>query len=104
MGSIMEKENFDCLFIPAIPFEWIEKIQAPIGGAAFRVALYIWFKKGVKKTTANLIISSSGINGFYKMDKRTFSRALHELEDLKMITVERSPGRSPKVSILDFEK
>jgi hypothetical protein len=43
----MEKENFDCLFIPAIPLGWMGKIQAPIGGAAFRVALYIWFKKGV---------------------------------------------------------
>jgi len=97
----MGKENFDCLFIPAIPFGWMEKIQVPTGGAAFRVALYIWFKKGVKKTTENLVISSGGVNRFYKMDKRTFSRALHELEDLKMISVERCSGKSPRVTILN---
>lgn len=98
----MVNKNLDCIFIPSIPWEWISKIQAPIGGAAFRVALYIWFRKGIKKTSKNLVISGSGINEFYKMDKRTISRALHELEDLKMITVERHAGRSPRVTILDY--
>ncbi|SRR5674476_621578 len=93
-------ETFNCSYISKIPWSWIQKIQSPIGGAAFRVALYIWFKKGVKKTPKNLVISSSGINDFYKMDKRTFSRALHELETLRMIYVERQPGKSPRVTIL----
>lgn len=83
-----------------MPWDWISRIQAPIGGAAFRVALYIWFQKGVKQTSKDLVISSGKINDFYTMDKRTFSRALHELENLGMITVERHAGRSPKVTIL----
>ena len=33
------------------------------------------------------------------MDKRTLNRALHELENLGMITVERQIGRSPRVTI-----
>ena len=61
--------------------------------------LSIWFQKGVKKTPQNLVISSSGVNKFYKMDKRTLNRVLHELENLGMITVERQIGRSPRVTI-----
>jgi hypothetical protein len=34
------------------------------------------------------------------MDKRTFIRALHELENLEMITVERQAGKSPRVTIV----
>jgi hypothetical protein len=93
-------ETFNCSYISKIPWSWIQKIQSPIGGAAFRVALYIWFQKGVKKTSRDLVISSGKMNDFYKMDKRTFSRALHELEDLKMIAIERQPGKSPRVTIL----
>jgi hypothetical protein len=99
----MDKDILDSLFVSPMPWSWIGKIQAPIGGAAFRVAIYIWFKKGVIKSSKNLVISSSGINNFFKMDKRTFSRALHELEKLDMISVERHAGRSPKVSILNSE-
>lgn len=94
------KENLNSYYISKIPWEWIGKIQAPIGGAAFRVALYIWFQKCVKKSLKNLVISSSGINKFYKIDGRTFNRALHELEDLKMVEVERHIGRSPRVTIV----
>jgi hypothetical protein len=98
----MPKDNLECIYIYSISWKWIEKIQAPIGGAAFRVALYIWFQKGVKKTYKNLVISSSGINKFYKMDKRTFNRALHELESLGMVTVERQIGKSPKITVLNY--
>ena len=95
----MSKEKLGSLFIPSMPWSWIQKLQAPKGGASFRVAHYIWFQKGVKGTTKNLVISSSGLNQFYKMDKRTFIRALQELESLEMINVERHAGKSPKVTI-----
>lgn len=98
----MTQEKFNCAFISSIPWDWIAKIQAPIGGAAFRVALYIWFQKGVKGTSKNLTISSGKLNKFYKMDKRTFNRALHELESLEMIAVERQTGRSPRVTIIVY--
>jgi DNA-binding transcriptional ArsR family regulator len=96
----MPKEKFDSIYIPAMPWSWIQKIQAPKGGATFRVALYIWFQKGVKGTSRNLVISSSGLNQVFKIDKRTVSRALHDLESLGMITVERQAGKSPRVTIL----
>jgi hypothetical protein len=96
----MPKEKLDSIFIPAIPWNWAQKLQAPKGGAALRLALYIWFQKGVKMTPKNLVISTSGINKFYKMDKRTFIRALQDLESLGMITVERLPGKSPRVTII----
>jgi len=97
-GRNMPKEKLDSIFIPPMPWSWIQKLQAPKGGATFRVAHYIWFQKGVKGTTKDLVISSSGLNQFYKMDKRTFIRALHELESLGMITVERQVGKSPKIT------
>ena len=97
--KIIPKEKLDILFIPSMPWSWIQKLQAPKGGATFRVAHYIWFQKGVKGTKESLVISSSGLNNFYKIDKRTFIRALHELENLGMITVERQAGKSPKVTI-----
>jgi len=70
----------------------------------FRVALYIWYQKGVKKSPKNLVISISGINNFFKIDRKTLNRALHELEKLKMIVVERHTGRNPKVTIEVIEK
>ncbi len=94
-----QKQKFNSLFIPAMPWSWIKKLQAPRGGATFMVAHYIWFQKGVKETKKSLVISSSGLNRFYKMDKRTFIRAPHELESLEMITVESQEGKSPKVTI-----
>ncbi len=97
-GAI-SKEKLDRLFIPSMPWSWIQKLQAPKGGATFRIAHNIWFQKGVTGTTKNLVISSSGLNQFYKMDKRTFIRALHELESLGMINVERQAGKSPRVTI-----
>lgn len=50
------------------------------------------------------MISISGINNFFKIDRKTLNRALHELENFKMIVVERHTGRSPKVTIEFIEK
>jgi CRP-like cAMP-binding protein len=96
----MPPQKLDSAFIPAIPWNWIQRLKPPIGGAAFRVALYIWFQKGVTRTSKNLVITSTGLNRFCKMDVRTFSRALHELEDVGMISVERQVGKSPRVTII----
>lgn len=95
----MVQEKINGNFIPAIPWEWIKKLQAPIGGYTFRVALYIWYQKGVKKSRKDLIISISGINNFFRIDRKAFNRAIHELESLGMIGVERHTGRSPRVTI-----
>jgi replication initiation and membrane attachment protein DnaB len=89
-------------YISKISWDWIGKLQPPIGGYVFRVALYVLFQKGVKGTSKDLIISSSGINKFYKMDKKAINKALHELEYLGLVTVERQIGRSPKVTIVDY--
>ena len=60
--------------------------------------------KMCKKSPKNLVISISGINNFFKIDRKTLNRALHELENFKMIVVERHTGRSPKVTIEFIEK
>lgn len=44
----MVQEKINGNFIPAIPWEWIQRLQAPIGEYIFRVALYIWYQKCVK--------------------------------------------------------
>ena len=68
---------------------------------ATKLALYIWYVKGLKQTKTDLVISSSAAKDIFGVNKRSFTRALHELVDLGMITTSiRERGKSPRVTVI----
>jgi hypothetical protein len=95
-------------FIPNTPLPWIQKALMLQGNVnATKLALYIWYVKGLKQTKTDLVISSSTAKDICGVNKRSFTRALQELVDLGMITTSiRERGKSPRVTVIweDSEK
>src|SRR5208337_1010162 len=95
-------------FIPNTPIPWIQKALMLQGNVnATKLALYIWYVKGLKQTKTDLVISSSTAHDIFGINKRSFTRALQKLVDLGMITTSlRERGKSPKVTVMweDSEK
>jgi hypothetical protein len=96
------KEKLKHHFIPHTPLPWIQKALMLQGNAnAVKLALYIWYVKGLKQTKIDLVISSSTANNIFGVNKRSFTRALKELVDLGMIkTSIRERGKSPRVTVI----
>src|SRR5208283_4492787 len=89
-------------FIPNTPLHWIQKALMLQGNVnATKLALYIWYVKGLKQTKTDLVISSSTAKDTFGVNKRSFTRALQELVDLGMITTSiRERGKSPRVTVI----
>jgi DNA-binding transcriptional ArsR family regulator len=89
-------------FIPNTPLTWIHKALLLQGNVnAAKLALYIWYVKGLKQTKTDLVISSSTASDIFGVNKRSFTRALKELVDLGMITTSiRERGKSPRVAVI----
>jgi hypothetical protein len=89
-------------FIPNTPLPWIQKallLQGNVNVA--KLALCIWYLKGLKQTKTDLVISSSTAKDIFGVNKRSFTRALQELVDLGMITTStRERGKSPRVTVI----
>ena len=98
--TIKEKRKHH--FIPNAPLPWIQKALLLQGNVnAAKLALYIWYVKGLKQTKTDLVISSSTANDIFGVNKRSFTRALQELVDLGMITTSiRERGKSPRVTVI----
>jgi len=94
--------------IPSTPLPWIQKALLLRGNVnAMKLALYIWYLKGLKQTKTDLVVSSSTANNIFGVNKRSFTRAQQELVDLGMITTSiRERGKSPRVTVIwdDFER
>ena len=69
-------------FIPNTPIPWIQKVlllQSNVN--ATKLALYIWYVKGLKQTKTDLVISSSIAKDIFGVNKRSFTRALQEFSE-----------------------
>lgn len=97
---VNSKDKIKGSFIPQMPSEWIVKLPSNSVGHTFRVAMYIWYLKGVKKTSKGLQVTLKGINSFLPVPKWAFPRALNELEKYGMINTVRQRGKSPTVTVL----
>ena len=86
-------------FTPQMPSEWIVKLPSNSVGHTYRVAMYIWHLKGVKKSK-DLVVTLKGINSFLPIPNWAFPKALDELEKCGMIKTVRQRGKSPAVTIL----
>ena len=95
-------KKFKHHFIPNTPLPWIQKALLLQGNVnAAKLALYIWYVKGLKQTKKDLVISSSKAKDTFGVNKRSFTRALHELVDLRMITTStHERGKSPRVTVI----
>ena len=57
------KDKIKGYFISQMPSEWIVKLPSNSVGHTYRVAMYIWHLKGVKKSK-DLVVTLKGINHF----------------------------------------
>ncbi len=81
-----------------VPWAWIEK-AASLSGSALAVGLALWRLAGaVKSKTVRLANSETEALGVGRSAK---SRALVELEQAGLVSVERRSGCLPRVTILD---
>ncbi|WP_155398030.1 hypothetical protein [Methanosarcina mazei] len=95
-----KKDKIKGAFISQIPVQWIEKLPSNSIGHTYRIALYIWYLKGIKKTSKDLVITLKDINSFLSVPAWSFPKALEELEKCGMIHTTRQRGKSPLVTIL----
>jgi hypothetical protein len=89
-------------FYPNTPIPWIQKALLLQGNVnATKLALYIWYIKGLKQTKTDLVISSSTAKDIFGVNKRSFTRALQDLVGLGMITTSiRERGKSPRITVI----
>lgn len=81
-----------------VPWAWIEK-AASLSGSALAVGLALWRLAGaVKSKTVRLANSETETLGVGRSAK---SRALIELEQAGLVSIERRSGCLAKVTILD---
>ena len=86
-------------FIRPIPKPWIiAAAQAP-GSKTLAVGLALWFLSGLEQNRTFRLRSS--IVREFSVCRSTCYRALAALEAAGLITVERSQGRGPKITILE---
>lgn len=95
-------KKFQGLFIPGVPLSWLQKaLLLPGRGSAVKLALLVWMEKSLQGTKTGLVISSTRAQEEFGINKRTFTRALQELESLGLIEItEKSLGKSPRVTVL----
>jgi hypothetical protein len=80
-----------------VPWPWIE-VAAKLPGKALAVGIALWRLAGAVKSKtirlSNAEVSELGC------DRNAKSRALRDLERAGLITVERQPGCSPRVTLV----
>lgn len=79
-----------------IPMDWIHA-AGKLPGQALRVALELWFLAGCEKTGSIRITNARLVK--LGISCNTARRAIQQLEDAKLIGVERPDGRSLVVTL-----
>jgi hypothetical protein len=81
-----------------VPWPWIERLAKVRRAATCLVALYVlyrhWKSGGLPVTLSNIALED------LRVDRRQKWRALRELEQLGLVTVERRKRQSPRVTAL----
>lgn len=80
-----------------VPWSWIERLVKTSSANTYRVALHLlyehWKRRRQPFCLPNGMLAMEGVSRFAKW------RALAELEQLGLISVERRPHRSPKITV-----
>ena len=84
-----------------IPLDWLCK-AAQLPGKSLQVALAIWFLSGLSNSATvrlgNSVLCEMGV------DRHSKKRALTQLTNAQLISVQRSSGQAPVVTILNLVK
>jgi len=86
-------------FIVATPLEWETK-AARLPGKALHVARALWYLSGLRKTTDGIKMQARVLSVF-GVSHQSYNRCLKRMETAGLVRVERSPGQTSVVSILD---
>jgi hypothetical protein len=81
-----------------LPLPWIIAATALPGRYPLAVAMMIWFRAGLEKTSIKLRLTRKMLERF-GINRQAGYRALAALEDAGLVTVDRKSGRCPLVSI-----
>lgn len=84
-----------------IPRAWILS-AAQLRDKALHVGMEVWFRAGLAKSKS-VFISLSGIARDMGFSRSTASRGLGALERAGLVTVERSLGRKPRVTVVEVD-
>ena len=84
-----------------IPLTWLST-AAKLPGKSLHVAIAIWLTASLAKSATASLSNLAALP--FGLDRNAKYRALQWLEEAGLIEVERKPGRSPIVTVLEFEK
>ncbi len=80
-----------------IPLLWLEQ-AAQLPGKSLHAAVALWYVAGLARSRSVALSNRSGRR--FGLDRNAKYRALGWLEEARLITVERRPGSSPRVTLL----
>ena len=81
-----------------IPLTWIGE-AACLPGKSLAVGMYWWFLSGVSGKSETLKLNCSRLD-LFSLDRHSCARGLSELERAGLVTVKRSRGKCPRVTIV----
>ena len=87
-------------FIFRIPMGWLQRASKASGRIPIFVGLAIWFQAGLRSRRSDLKITRTTLQRF-GVSPKGLQRGLKRLESMGLITCDRGPGRSARVSILE---
>jgi DNA-binding transcriptional ArsR family regulator len=83
-----------------IPLSWLTR-ACELGGSSVKVALAVWFAKGVQG--GDVVRLTSPLLVRFGVSPKAKLSGLNALEESGLIAVERRVGRNPLVTILEVE-
>ncbi len=86
-------------FIKATPLEW-EAAAARLPGKSLHVARALWYISGLSKTSTGIKMQSK-VLGLLGVSHKAYNRCLRLLQTAGLVRVQRSPGQTPVISILE---
>lgn len=84
-----------------LPLPWIKRSANISRRSAVVVGLVLWHLAGFREERTDLVLCVSRCEPF-GLGRKSVARGLSDLEAAGLIRVKRSPGKCPRVDILDF--
>jgi hypothetical protein len=93
----------DTFLCGPVPWPWLT-VAAGLPGKALHVGLALWYRAGRQRKQVGVDMSLSAIAREFGFHRTQASRGLEELEEARLVSVERAAGRKPRVTILEVPR
>lgn len=80
-----------------VPWPWLLRAMG-LPGRALHVGVYVWFFAGLQRSET-VVLTMSRLQRELGFSRATATRGLAALEAAGLVSVERAPGRAPRVTI-----